>query len=160
MVTGQVDLAAADDLAGLARERMRDLLLREAVTLLSGPRGLAAQLRTNALDYPFNSRSQPLDLGTPTPIIPAALRRAVTLRDKHCRFPGCHQPPSTCQVHHLRPRAHDGPTALGNLGLLCRFHHLIAVHRWGWILSLHPDGTATARHPDGRTLTSPLGWAA
>lgn len=160
VVTGQVDMAAADNLTGLTRERMRDVLLQESVTLLSGPRGLAAQLRTNALDYPFNSRSQPLDLGTPTPIIPAALRRAVTLRDKHCRFPGCHQPPSTCQVHHLRPRAHDGPTALSNLGLLCRFHHLIAVHRWGWILSLHPDGTATARHPDGRTLTSPLGWAA
>ncbi len=160
VVTGQVDMAAADGLTGLAQEQMRDLLLREAVTLLSGPRGLAAQLRTNALDYPFNSRSQPLDLGTPTPIIPAALRRAVTLRDKHCRFPGCHQPPSTCQVHHLRPRARDGPTALGNLSLLCRFHHLIAVHRWGWTLSLHPDGTATARHPGGRTLTSPLGWAA
>ena len=160
VVTGQADLASADALTGAARERMRDVLLREAVTLLSGPRGLAAQLRANTLSYPFNSRSQPLDLGTPTPIIPAALRRAVTLRDKHCRFPGCHQPPSTCQVHHLRPRAHDGPTALSNLGLLCRFHHLIAVHRWGWVLSLHPDGTATARHPDGRTLTSPLGWAA
>jgi lactoylglutathione lyase len=39
--------------------------------------------------------------------------------------------------------------------LLCAFHHLIAVHQWGWTLTLHPDGTLTARSPDRkRTLHS------
>jgi hypothetical protein len=58
-------------------------------------------------------------------------------------------------VHHLIPRSQGGPTRLDNLTLLCSFHHLIAVHRWGWTLQLHADGTTTATSPDGnRTLHS------
>ena len=45
-------------------------------------------------------------------------------------------------------------TCLTNLLNLCTFHHLIAVHRWGWAITLHPDGTTTATSPDGRTLHS------
>jgi hypothetical protein len=76
------------------------------------------------------------------------------LRDQRCQFPGCQQPPSVCQVHHLIPRARGGPTALPNLALLCRFHHLTVIHRWGWTLTCHPDGTTAATGPDGRTLHS------
>ncbi len=43
---------------------------------------------------------------------------------------------------------------LSNLRLFCRFHHLIAIHRWGWKITCHPDGTTTATGPDGRTLHS------
>jgi len=44
---------------------------------------------------------------------------------------------------------------LCNLVPLCSFHHLTAVHRWGWALRLNPDGTTTATSPDGqRTLHS------
>jgi hypothetical protein len=170
VVTGQVDWAVVDELSdvllqsyrGAPRERLHDLVLQHAVGLLSGPAGLAGELRRQSLGYPYNGHSQVLDLGEPTPIIPAALRRAVTVRDQHCRFPGCTQPPSVCQIHHLRPRARGGPTRLDNLAMLCRFHHLIAIHRWGWTLSWHPDGTTTATHPDGRTLGghSPPRWAA
>jgi hypothetical protein len=59
-------------------------------------------------------------------------------------------------VHHLIPRAREGPTALSNLALLCRFHHLTVIHRWGWTLTCRTDGTTTAVSPDGRTLASPL----
>jgi hypothetical protein len=55
------------------------------------------------------------------------------------------------------------PTALPNLVLLCSFHHLTVIHRWGWTLTLHPDGGTTAVSPDGaRTLHShgPPGQAA
>jgi len=80
---------------------------------------------------------------------------AVILRDRCCAFPGCGQPPAACQVHHIRPRSKGGATSLRNMVLLCRFHHLIAVHRWGWQIALHPDGTVTATSPDGqRTLHS------
>jgi hypothetical protein len=181
VVTGDVDRAALDDLTDLLlaaceqahqpdrlqispalREQLRQALVQQAVTLLSGPSGLAGQLRTSGLGYPYNGHSQPLDLGAPTSIIPPHLRRAVTLRDRHCRFPGCDQPPSVCQIHHLIPRGREGPTDLGNLGLFCRFHHLIAIHRWGWTVRLDPDGTTTATSPDGRILTghSPPRWAA
>ena len=122
--------------------------------MLSGPGGLASQLRGTLLGAPFNTPSQPLDLGRATRTIPPHLRTAVIQRDQHCQFPGCTQPPSVCEVHHLIPWAKGGPTSLGNLRLLCRFHHLIVIHQWGWTITCHPDGTRTATAPDGRTLHS------
>ena len=98
--------------------------------------------------------SQPLDLGRTTRLIPSHLRKAVIQRDKRCRFPGCDQPPSVSQIHHLIPWAQGGATTLGNLALVCRFHHVIVIHRWGWAITCHPDGTSTATSPDGRTLHS------
>ena len=81
--------------------------------------------------------------------------RACSARRPRCAFPGCHRPARACQIHHLRHRADGGPTRLDNLIPLCDFHHLIAVHRQGWQLTLHPDGTITATSPDGsRTLHS------
>ena len=76
------------------------------------------------LARPYTGHSQPLDLGAPTAEIPPHLRRAVILRDQHCQFPGCFQPPSVSQCHHRIPRSKGGTTALHNLTLLCRFHHL------------------------------------
>jgi len=134
----------------------RELVLRDAIALLSGPAGLAAWLRTSQLTGPAASISLPLDIGTATDTIPPHLRRAVITRDRHCAFPsGCDQPPAACQVHHIIPRSEGGPTRLTNLGLLCTFHHLIVIHRWGWILILNADGSYTATSPDGtRTLRS------
>jgi hypothetical protein len=135
--------------------RLHDILLRHAAAVLSGPGGLAAFLRTRLTGDQVPSASLPLDAGTPTSLITGALRRAVITRDRHCAFPGCAAPPAACQVHHLTPRAHGGQTRLGNLVLLCAFHHLIAVHQWGWTLTLHADGTITAVSPDRtRTLHS------
>ena len=135
-------------------KRLRDTLLQMSITLLSGPGGLASCLRATTLGEPYNSLSQPLDMGAPTPEVPPHLRKAVIQRDQHCQFPGCAQPPSVCQAHHLIPRSKGGVTALWNLRLLCRFHHLIVIHRWGWKMTCHPDGTTTATGPDGRTLHS------
>ena len=167
LVTGHLDPAALDALTGAftgraqpplppaTAARLRDTLLRYAADLLSGPGGLAAFLRARLLGGEFPAVSLPLDVGAATPTVPGHLRRAVITRDRHCAFPGCTQPPPACQVHHLRPRADGGPTRLDNLLLLCAFHHLIAVHQWGWDLALHSDGTVTAVSPDGkRTLHS------
>jgi hypothetical protein len=116
-----------------------------------------------SLGTPLTSISLPLDIGAGSEAIPAHLRRAVTLRHPHCAFPGCQQPASVCDVHHLVPRSAGGATALPNLVPLCRFHHLIAIHHWGWTLRLNPDGTTTAISPDGRRVWhshSPPGRAA
>jgi hypothetical protein len=139
----------------LAEDAVRQILIDRAADLLSGPGGLAAWLRTRLLDGPAASMSLPLDVGTATETIPAHLRRAVIARDRCCRFPGCDQPAMTCQPHHIIPRSQGGPTSLTNLLLLCSFHHLIAVHRWGWGIVLLPDGTVTATNPERtRTLRS------
>jgi hypothetical protein len=146
-----------------ARQTARDLVLAEAVDLLSGPGGLAAALRAGVPCPPAAAASLPLDVGKATDTIPPHLRRAVIVRDRTCRFPGCQQPAAACDVHHVVWRVRGGRTQLINLVLLCRFHHLIAIHQWGWTITLHPDATVTAVSPDGRRTLhshSPPGTAA
>ena len=136
-----------------ARTAARQLIISRATRLLCGPAGLAAYLRTQLLPQPAASMSLPLDVGRPTEVVPPHLRRAIITRDRHCAFPGCDQPPAACQVHHVVPRSQGGTTSLDNCYLLCTFHHLIAVHTWGWQLRPNPDGTLTASSPY-RTYTS------
>ncbi|HEY2080109.1 MAG TPA: DUF222 domain-containing protein [Streptosporangiaceae bacterium] len=130
-----------------ARSAARQLIISRATRLLCGPAGLAAYLRTQLLPQPAASMSLPLDVGRPTEVVPPHLRRAIITRDRHCAFPGCDQPPAACQVHHVVPRSQGGTTSLHNCYLLCAFHHLIAVHAWGWQLRPNPDGTLTATSP-------------
>jgi hypothetical protein len=151
---------ASRPLSPQALDRLRATMLRLAADVLSGPGGLASWLRRSQLaGQPGGGTSLPLgiplplDAGEAEPAIPVHLRRAVTTRHIHCAFPGCQVPATGCHIHHLVPRARAGPTALGNLVPLCAFHHLTAIHRWGWTLTLHADGSTTATSPDrSRTL--------
>jgi len=138
----------------LSRGCARELILANAIALLSGPAGLASWLRTGTLPQPAASVSLPLDVGTVTDLVPPHLRRAIITRDRHCAAPGCDQPPAACHVHHIIPRSQGGRTSLTNCLLLCPFHHLILIHRWGWTIALHADGTTTLTSPDGRVLHS------
>jgi Domain of unknown function (DUF222)/HNH endonuclease len=72
--------------------------------------------------------SEPLELGRRTKAVPPGLRRAIAVRDRGCRFPGCGRPPGWCDAHHARHWADGGETSLSNLVLLCRPHHR-AIHR-------------------------------
>jgi hypothetical protein len=119
-------------LSPATRDRLRRALLGLAADALSGPEGLAARLRAALDGTPLTTVSLPLDIGAATETIPAHLRRAVTTRHSHCAFPGCDQPASVCDVHHIVPRSRGRPTALPSLVPLCGFHHQVAVHRWGW----------------------------
>jgi Domain of unknown function (DUF222) len=73
--------------AARAREALEQAIIGKAVSLLSGPGGLASFLRRRQLGARLGGPSLPLDVGVSTGI-PAAIRRAVILRDQHCRFPG------------------------------------------------------------------------
>jgi uncharacterized protein DUF222/HNH endonuclease len=139
-------------LSPATRDRLRRALLGLAADTLSGPDGLAARLRAALDGKPLITVSLPLDIGAATETIPAHLRRAATTRHPHCAFPGCDQPASVCDIHHITPRSRGGPTSLPNLVPLCSFHHLTAIHRWGWNLTLHSDGTTTATSPDGTRM--------
>jgi Domain of unknown function (DUF222)/HNH endonuclease len=131
--------------------RLEDTLLRYAAEVLSGPAGLASFLRTGLLAAEFPpSVSLPLDVGASIHTVPPHLRRACRIRDRHCAVGGCRQKASRCHVHHIKPRSEGGATSLDNLILLCPFHHLIAIHRWGWTIALNGDGTTTFTSPDGR----------
>jgi Domain of unknown function (DUF222) len=156
---GNCTCPARRPLSAEARQRLRTVMLRLAADVLSGPGGLASWLRRSQLaDGPGGGPSLPLgipiplDTGEATPTVPAHLRRAVTTRHIHCAFPGCRVAAASCHIHHLVPRSLGGATALGNLVPMCTFHHLTAVHRWGWSLALHADGSVTATSP-GRART-------
>lgn len=101
--------------------------------------GLAAVLR--------DSPPQILDVSRATRVVPPALRRALTVRDGGCRFPGCDRPAVWTDAHHIWSWATGGPTALDNLILLCRAHHR-AVHEGGWtIITGGPGGRVNFQPP-------------
>jgi hypothetical protein len=173
VVTGEVNPAALEDLIRLcaeldkrrraedhagdagdpapdmpAEEALEQAIIGKAVDLLSGPGGLASFLRRRQLGTRLGGPSLPLDVGVSADI-PAAIRRAVILRDQHCRFPGgCDQPAAGCEVHHLRHRKDGGPTSVKDCALFCFFHHQVVIHQWGWTVVLNPDGTTTAWNKD------------
>ena len=102
-------------------------------------------------------RSEPLDVGRRTPVVSAALRRAVVVRDSGCRFPGCDRPPAWCDAHRIVHWADGGETSPRNLILLCRPHHRLAHH--GFAVELIDDAVVF-RRPDGSRLDERGGVAA
>lgn len=100
--------------------------------------------------------SEPLDVGRRTSVVPAAMRRAVIVRDHHCRFPGCDRPQAWCDAHHVVHWADGGPTAVHNLLLVCRRHHRMVHAPGGFGLTLE-DGSPVFRRPDGSVLEEDRG---
>ncbi len=139
-----------DGLTGHARAMLQRAVIGAAINLVSGPGGLASVLRTGLLGARLAGPSLPLDVGY-AETVPAGIRHAVLQRARgHCEWPGgCRQPAAACHIHHITRKADGGKTSVKNCALLCSFHHLVAVHRWGWTLILNPDGTTTAYSPDG-----------
>ena len=93
--------------------------------------------------------SPTLDLGRSTRTISPSLRRALDLRDRVCRFPGC-----SCRFtdgHHIKHWADGGETNLRNLILLCRRHHR-AVHEGGVRVCMDREGRVVFFSPRGRAM--------
>jgi hypothetical protein len=92
----------------------------------------------------------PLDVGRTRRIVPAHIRRAVELRDRHCVFAGCDAPAWWCDVHHLVEWINGGETSLENSGLLCERHHGKVHH--GFEIRRDPDGRWHTYRPDGTEI--------
>ncbi len=88
----------------------------------------------------------PLDVGRTRRTVPAALFRALVVRDGGCAFPSCDRPPSWCDAHHVVFWSQGGRTALDNLVLLCGRHHTV-VHHEGWTVHIAGDGLPVFRPP-------------
>lgn len=113
-------------------------------TLDTGERISATQVRRLACDAQLlpavlGGPGQVLDVGQSRRLFTGALRRALTLRDGGCAFPGCDRPSRWCDGHHIRSWIDGGPTSLGNAVLLCRRHHRV-IHHDGWSVHLAADG--------------------
>ncbi|HZR82112.1 MAG TPA: DUF222 domain-containing protein [Candidatus Binatia bacterium] len=76
-----------------------------------------------------DARGNVLDVGRRRRTIPGVLRRALRLRDRGCRFPGCTN--RLVDGHHVVPWSRGGATKLANLLSLCRRHHRF-VHELGF----------------------------
>jgi hypothetical protein len=114
----------------------------------AGPGGLASFLRRRQLGARLAGPSLPLDIGY-AGTVPAGIRNAVLLRDRHCQRAGrCDQPAAACQAHHPKHKANGGTASVKDCVLLCFFHHQIVIHRWGRTLVVNPDGTTTAWNKD------------
>ena len=136
------DTPAADTTAAWAA--VEQAVIGKAVDLCPGPGGLASFLRRRELGVRLGGPSLPLDIGY-AETVPAGIRNAVLLRDRHCQWAGgCTQPAGACQVHHTTHKANGGKTSVKDCVLLCPFHHQIVIHRWGWTLVVNPDGTTSA----------------
>ena len=84
----------------------------------------------------LGSKSEPLDIGRRSRLVPDAMRRALTFRDGGCAFPGCTRRPRRCHAHHVEHwSADEGPTCLENLTLLCRHHHQV-IHHGHWTVQM------------------------
>ena len=101
-------------------------------------------------------RFKAVDVGRSERVVPGATRRALNVRDKGCRWPGCDRTASWTAAHHVIHWTHGGLTDLNNLVLLCAHHHW-SVHDGGWDLAWAGDRTlltvpprANARAPDYR----------
>jgi hypothetical protein len=87
-----------------------------------------------------------------------ALADLVRCRDLTCRFPGCDQPATRCDLDHTIAYADGGPTQASNLKTLCRRHHLLKTF-WGWRDRQLPDGTVIWTSPAGQTYVTTPGSA-
>lgn len=125
--------------------------------LEDGPSLSAETVRRLACDASLvtvieNDQGEPLSVGRKTRTISPALRRALSARDRGCRFPGC---PNTRYVdaHHIHHWAHGGETKPSNLVSLCRFHHR-QVHEGRVAIDVLDDGALRFRKPTGETFES------
>jgi Domain of unknown function (DUF222)/HNH endonuclease len=74
-----------------------------------------------------------IDVGRSKRVISPSQRRALNVRDKGCRFPGCDRPATWTSGHHIVHWIRGGPGDLPNLVLLCYRHHWM-VHEGRWQL--------------------------
>ncbi len=130
-----------------------------AATLEDGTHVSAETLRriccdTGLVPATLDNDHNVLDVGRRTRAIPPAIRRALWIRDRTCRFPGC---TSTrfLHGHHLEHWLHGGETSLANLVFLCSFHHRL-VHEGGFSITINEAAEVVVTAPTGRNVSAEM----
>ncbi|OYO21258.1 HNH endonuclease [Enemella dayhoffiae] len=105
--------------------------------LVDGTEVSAGDLRrlccdADLLPVVLGSQSEPLDVGLTSRLVTPSIRRALTLRDKGCVFPGCDAPDARCEAHHIIPWYAGGETSMNNLCLVCSHHHRLVEPSRFW----------------------------
>ncbi|WP_424447030.1 HNH endonuclease [Microbacterium arborescens] len=72
----------------------------------------------------------PVEVDTYRPT--ASMKKLLTARDQHCRFPGCRRAAIRCEIDHTIDYATGGHTHIFNLAHLCQRHHSMKQFtKWG-----------------------------
>jgi hypothetical protein len=87
-----------------------------------------------------------IDVGRARRVISPSQRRALSVRDKGCRWPGCDRPATWTEGHHIDHWIRGGPGDLPNLILLCHRHHWMA-HEGKWQVVKTDEGQILAIPP-------------
>ena len=97
----------------------------------------------------LGSDSTVIDVGRARRVISGPTRKALLARDRHCVWPGCERAATYTEGHHLLHWIHNGETVLGNLVLLCYWHHVM-VHEGHWQIVRSEGGRVVAIPPQER----------
>ncbi|MFD7154472.1 DUF222 domain-containing protein [Kribbella sp. NPDC059898] len=97
----------------------------------------------NVIPLVLGSNSEPLDVGRSERLVTRHIRHALVARDRGCVV--CAAPPVMCDAHHLTHWVDGGPTAVDNLALLCRRHH-VDLHNDRWAIAI-TDGKVHVARP-------------
>ncbi|MGY4765544.1 DUF222 domain-containing protein [Kribbella sp. CWNU-51] len=136
-ITVTIDL---QDLKSAAADAIGDVVYGDGLS--------AATIRRLACDAKIiplvlGSKSEPLDVGRAERLVTGAMRRALNARDTGCVV--CGAPPVQCDAHHLQSWIDGGATAVHNLCLLCRRHH-VDLHHGDWTITI-TDGEVHVARP-------------
>lgn len=71
----------------------------------------------------FGPGNRVIELSERARFFTGGLRRAIELRDRRCRFPGCDEPADRCEVDHRVPWSEGGSTTQENGELRCPTHN-------------------------------------
>lgn len=142
----QLPLHGGDATTLMVTIRLEDLKTELGVAGLLGERddisaSEARRLACTAAIIPvvLGNHSEVLDLGRTDRLYRPAQRKAIRLRDQHCRTEGCRHPAEWCEVHHLKPWSQGGRTDLDDGVLLCPHdHHRIHDPTYQW--QILPNG--------------------
>ena len=127
-----MDLESLRSISGLAESETGEQLSASAIRRLC--------CDADVIPSVLGSESEVLDVGRMARLVTPAIWKALVVRDRHCRAPGCTRPPLMCHAHHLQHWADGGPTSLDNLILLCGHHHRM-IHAGPW--TIRRTGSAT-----------------
>ncbi|MFD7156212.1 DUF222 domain-containing protein [Kribbella sp. NPDC059898] len=106
----------------------------------------------NVIPLVLGSNSEPLDVGRRERLVTRHIRHALIARDRGCVV--CAAPPVMCDAHHLTHWIDGGATALTNLALLCRRHH-VDLHNDRWHITITNGKVHVARPAWADPITTP-----
>jgi hypothetical protein len=118
------------------------------------PISLVRQMAAEAEIIPIvlNGKGQALEVGMASRLATVAQRDALRAMHTTCIDPDCNTAFDDCEIHHIQPVKHGGPTDLGLLAPLCKPNRChTKYHEGGWTLEIDEHRNITITRPDGTT---------